>query len=119
MPLVVIQHKAGRVLDDMLSKLSQAMPEIVASALDVEENKSARLTPNDVEVHVQESGKFDVNTKDLEIVIWANSYPERLKNLEQRKEAIIQGVRTFLADYDRNLFGYVWVLLQPGAFGEL
>lgn len=119
MPLVVLQHKAGRVLEDMLAKLSQAMPEIVASALTVEGVERARLTSNDIEVRVRESEKFDVNTKDLEIIIWANSYAERLCNLDERKDMIVKAIRTFLADYDRNLSGYVWVLLQPGEFGEL
>ncbi len=119
MPLVVVQHKTGRVLEDMLVTLTHALPDIVAGALDVPENEAARLTAGDIEVWVQESGKYDVNTKDLEIVIWVTDFPERKKDLERRKDVILQGVRTFLAEYDRNLSGFVWVLLQPTAFGEL
>lgn len=119
MPLVVVQHKAGRLNEDMLQKLAESLPGIVANALNVKENEAARLTSSDVEVWVQESGKFDVNTKDLEIIVWANSYPERLSDLEFRKDVILKFVRWFLSDYDRNLSGFVWVLLQPAAFGEL
>ena len=119
MPLVVVQHKAGRITEQMLTNLAKAMPEIVAAGLNAPENQDACLIPSDIEVWVQESGRFDVNTKDLGIIIWANSYPERLRNLDQRKDAIVQAVRKFLADCDRNLSGYVWVLLQPAAFGEL
>ena len=119
MPLVVVKHKAGRILPGMLEKLGQAMPEIVASALDVKENPEAHLTAEDVEVWIRESGPYDINVKDLEIVIWANTYPERLANLSDRKEAILQGLLKFLGDFDRNLSGFVWVLLQPGAFGVI
>lgn len=119
MPLVVLQHKAGRILESMLAKLALTLPGIVAGALHVPENEEAHLTPDDIEVWVQESGKLDVNTKDLEIIIWANLYTERVRNLEQRKDAIVLAIRKFLVDYDRNYSGFVWVLLQPAAFGEL
>lgn len=119
MPLVVVQYKAERITVQMLMHLTTALPGIVATALDVPENQDARLAPSDIEVWTQESGKFDVNTKDLEIIIWAPLFPERLLNLEERKDAIVRAVRRFLADYDRNLTGFVWVLLQPSAFGEL
>lgn len=121
MPLVVIQHEADRELDYVVGRLSKEMPGIVARALDVEENPDARLTPDDVEVHVQKSGEFDTNTKDLEIVIWANEYPERLRNLDERKDRMVKEVRAFLVEYRsiRNISGFVWILLQPAAFGEL
>lgn len=50
MPLVVIQHKPGRVLDEMLQNLAKEMPTIVAGALNVDENPDARLTSADIEV---------------------------------------------------------------------
>src|SRR3989338_6036886 len=105
MPLVVLQHKAGRIAEQMLTSLVYVLPNIVARALHAEKNYDAWLTPNDIEVRVQESGKFDANARDLEIIIWANSYPERLRNLEERKDVIVQAIRKFLADYDRNLSG--------------
>ena len=119
MPLVVVWHKSGRFNNDMIQKLAETLPEIVAGALHVPESAEAHLAPDDIEVKVQESGKYDVNTKDLAIIIWANLYPERLSNLTDRKDAIVQGVRAFLADYDLKPSGFVWVLLQPAAFGEL
>ena len=121
MALVVVQHRGprGPVPEWMVAKLVKQLPWIVAEALDVEKNPDARIISNEIEVCVRESGELDINTKDLEIIIWANSYPERLANLEQRKDEILQDVRKFLGDHDRNLTGFVWVLLQPAAFGEL
>jgi hypothetical protein len=119
MPLVALQYKRKSIRDKMLGKLARALPTIVAGALDIPENRNARLTPAEIEVWVMESGKHDVNVKDIEIIIWAHDYPERLANLEARKETILDGVRTFLAANNQSLSGFVWVLLQPSAYGEL
>lgn len=121
MPLVTLQYKAGRQLKELAENLAEALPEIVAPNLTLPEREQldGQVTPDDIVVRCTESGTSDINTKDLEIIIWAHEFPERLKNLEERKEAIIRGVWTFLADYDRNVSGFVWVLLQPTAFGQL
>lgn len=119
MPLVVMNCKKGRLLGDMIGNLANELPAIVARALHVEKNLKGHLTSEDIEVEVRESGPYDVNIKDLEITIWANDYPERLANLDKRREEILSGIREFLRDYDRNLSGFVWVLLQPASFGEL
>jgi len=79
------------------------------------------LTPADIEVFVTPSQRLDFNTKDVEIMIWAHNYPERFQNLEERKDKIITGVRRVLRE-EANLVkitGWVWVLLQPTAFGRI
>jgi hypothetical protein len=103
--------------EQKLTDFVSLLPEIVARALHVKENPDAHLTANDIEVWVQESGRLDVNAKDIQIIIWANEHPERLADLEQRKDFIVQYVRDSF--YSKILTGYVWVLLQPAAFGEL
>lgn len=117
MPLVVLSHKKDRVLPDMLEKLAQALPAMVAEALTCE-HPPGLLVAGDIEVWVRESSDYDVNVKDLEIVVWANHYDERQQNLHHRNVAVLNKVREFLADYDCNLNGYVWILLQPASFGE-
>lgn len=119
MPLVQLSYKGDRELGPIAKQLAGELPELVARTLSVPDNEKARLEADDIEVHVRQTTSFDVNTKDLEIIIWANEYPERLANLDFRKEVILHGVREFLRDYDRNLTGFVWVLLQPGSFGSL
>lgn len=119
MPLRLLTHKAGRVNSDMLGKLAQTLPSIVASALHVEENPDAHLSADHIAVRVQESGPFDVNVVDLSIIVWAHDYPERLANRDERRQKIVDEVHEFLADYDRNLSGSVWLLLQPGSYGEI
>ncbi|MFZ2167264.1 MAG: hypothetical protein WAV50_00140 [Minisyncoccia bacterium] len=118
MPIVLIQHKNGRGLNEVAEELSKEFPAIVAPALSVPGGEG-ELRFDDIEVWVTEGSTADVNTKDLEIIIWAHEYPERKANLEERKDIIVKDVRTFLADYDRNVTGFVWILLQPTAFGKL
>jgi len=124
MPLVVLKYnpnlKAGAVF---LSELTNKLTEAVSRALDVPERADARLTKSDIEVWVQEFGSNDISTRDLEIVVWAHQYPERLVNLEERKEQILRELRAFimknedLAKHKTIPSGFVWVLLQPTAFG--
>lgn len=119
MPVVSLYYKPNRIPDEVASKLAKALPEIIASALDVSEQIGSRLTAEDIEIRVTSSHPFDVNNKDLEIMVWAHEYPERLQNLEDRKEKILVGVRHIFADYDLNVIAWVWILLQPTAFGRV
>lgn len=119
MPLVVVNYQKNEIDPVIVRNVANGLPKIVARALDVVGNEQARLSAGDIEVWVQEAGSQDVNGKGLEIVIWANEYPERLANLNDRKEEILRGVRDLLPHYPGNLTGFVWVLLQPGAFGEI
>ncbi len=118
MPLVILRYKPDRIPGDMLHKLALALPAMVAEALNAPEDQVARLMPGEVEVWVEESHRFDVNGKDIQIVVWAHDYPARRPNLEVRKNAILGGVGAFLSDYDRNVSWFVWVLLQQSAYGE-
>ena len=119
MPLVVIQYAARPISRQVLIRLVAALPDVVAAALDVPGLPEGRLTPEDIEVWVQESGDLNLNIKDLEIVIWANLYPERLENLTERNGIIASFVRDFLRKYGSGLNGYVWTMLQPAAFSQL
>ncbi len=119
MPLVVMHCKKDRLLPDMIQKLSQELPEIVSRALHIDENPAGHLEPRHIEVRVTESGPYDVNISDVAVTIWANLYPERIANFDERREKILSGIRQFLRDYDRNITGDVWVLLQEGSFGKL
>jgi len=121
MPLVILQHQTGRGLQDLAEKLAIELPSIVAKNLTLGERErhDGQVAPEDIMVWCRESKRADQNGKSLEIIIIAHDFPERKVNLEERKEAIIQGIRYFLADYGRKYIpGAVWVLLIPTAFGE-
>lgn len=114
MPLVVIQRDSKIVTDDHVKMLTQFIPTIISSALTTE-NSDGKLVANDIEVWVQNMEQFDVNTKSLEIIIWAGDCPERRNNLDERREKIVQGIRVLIPT---TITGFVWVLLNPSSFGE-
>ncbi|MEK7134529.1 MAG: hypothetical protein AAB805_02210 [Patescibacteria group bacterium] len=121
MPLALLQYKKGQALKEIAECLALQLPHIIAPALTLSERDlhDGQVTPGEIVVWCVEGGAHDVNTRDIEIIIWAHDFLERAANLEGRKDAIIKGVHRFLADYDRDISGFVWVLLQPTAFGYL
>lgn len=117
MPLILMNRDPKVIGDELARKIAQQLPAIVADALDISEHdKDGALTANDVEVYVQDSTELDVNTKPLEITIWAGYYPARQENLDQRRAKIAEDVRAIKPP---DIKGFVWVLLQPGSFEEL
>jgi hypothetical protein len=114
MPLVVVNRNPKRFNDNQLKILVSILPESVANTLTCKDPKGA-LTAQDIEVWVQDFGPYDVNTKDVEIIIWANSYPERLATLNYRRKLLCHLIKLKLP---KEIKGFVWILLQPGSFGE-
>ena len=120
MPVASLRHKHGRQLGELAAKLAETLPDIIAPALNVEgrELHDGKVTADEIDVRCEEGQAADVNAKDLEIMIFAHDFPERSANLEDRKKLILEGVLAFLADWDRNVTGFVWVILAPTAFGS-
>ncbi|MHB8913550.1 MAG: hypothetical protein ACYC4I_00895 [Minisyncoccota bacterium] len=119
MPLVLIQFKQ-KSLEFTARRLALQMPRIVAAALDVsdQEGEAGRLAPDDIEVWCQEGSDINVNTKDLEIIIWTHDFPSRRARLEQRKNEIVGHVHELISSLcSSEVSGFVWILLQPTAFG--
>ncbi|MEJ0053291.1 MAG: hypothetical protein WDN10_00990 [bacterium] len=120
MPVGSVRHKHGRGLGELAAKLTEALPGIVAPALSIEgrEIHDGKVTPDEIIIRCEEGTGADANAKDLEIMIFAHDFPERSANLEDRKKIVLEGVLAFLADWDRNVTGFVWVILAPTAFGS-
>lgn len=94
--------------------LVRSLPDIVAKALSVP-NTEGELTSSEIEVKFEKFGPLDIHTKDVEIMIWANDYPARKEDLDERRKRIVGEVEKHLW---RDTTFFVWVLLQPGSFGE-
>jgi len=136
MPFVWVRTEDQWKILRQVEKLVENLPSIVAKALSVP-GTEGELLPNEIEVKVELFGEIregknssgltyvdlrdsaevlkDIHTKNIEIIIWANDYPERAKNLDQRRKQIIKEVRKFIPP---DITGFVWVLLQPGSYGE-
>lgn len=114
MPLVVVNRNPEVLTDELLKSLVASLPSFVANVLTCND-PGGDLTPQDIEVWVQDFGPHDINTKDVEIIIWANLYPERQKTLELRRRFLCSELRFLLP---KEIGGFVWILLQPASYGE-
>ena len=119
MPLIYVRRDEKIIRDDMIRALVSALPEIIADALTVP-NSDGVLTRDDIEIRVSGIGPFDVSTKDLEVIIFAGDYPERKADLDQRKEKIIEGIKSLSSPGGmiETISGFVWIVLSPNSFGE-
>ncbi|HEY4496616.1 MAG TPA: hypothetical protein VI432_00495 [Candidatus Paceibacterota bacterium] len=97
-----------------LTRIANALPAIIAKHLSAGRNRSD-LKPSDIEVICNHFKPPDMYSYDLAIVIWANDFPERKHNLEDRKNGIVADVRSLMPSGTR---GFVWILLAPASFGE-
>lgn len=111
---IYVGENAREFLGLPLPKLVKNLPPIVAEALSVP-GTEGELAPGEIEIKVESFGPRDIHTKDIEIIVWANEYIERKRNLKERQEIITRKVRELLPP---DTTGFVWVLLQPGSFGE-
>lgn len=118
MPLVVIRYQAS-LPEPFIRALATKLPEIVASALHVEDDPEAHLSAHHVMVDAQLLCSFAVNANACDISIDANEYPGRLFTIDDRRHVIAEGIRTVLADYDLDITCGVWVRLVRGSYEEV
>jgi hypothetical protein len=85
MPLVQVYYN-GKVSIDTIYKLKEALPDIISFALHVEDNKSAHLVPGDIIIKTFDAtDPGDLMHEDLEVIVFANFYPERYVDLESKR----------------------------------
>ncbi|HDH07804.1 MAG TPA: hypothetical protein ENH35_05930 [Candidatus Moranbacteria bacterium] len=113
MPLVLVKKDKKKLSDRSihLNNLIQVLPVFVADALTVP-NTDGELTPGDIEVYVSDFGPLDVHTKLIEIIVFSNEYPERIKNLDERRDKLIRSIKGYSPIKD----GFVWIFLGKGSF---
>ena len=121
MPVVILSYNTDRVDEELLRRLCRDLMGIVSRALDIPENDKARLTRDDIEIRARMVQDFDHNAKDLEIMVFAHQYPERLANLEERKEQIVLALRHIIREEysNKELIGWVQIILAPIAHGRI
>ena len=119
MPLVHVGFKESPLRvhrsETFLMDLCNSLPKIVADALDTPENPEARLGSKDIEVEVEPHPILSVNKKDIEILILAHDYPERRKNLDERRASIDNAVKKIIPE---KYHGFVWIFLGHTSFGS-
>lgn len=121
MPLVNVTYNPNAILEQHLKPLGNCLRLKVAWALTCED-EGGSLTPDDIEVRFHAVGPHDINASDLMIEVFANDFPSRRRNIQDRAEAIAEAVREFhnrgggLRSSDFGGKNFVWVLLAPAGF---
>lgn len=114
MPQVFLKYNIEKVSKETVITLVKVLPKLVAGCLTTApENPEGSLSADDIEVDTKSFGEFDIHTKDIEIIVWANSYPERLKNKEERCSYLDRFIKEYLPAETTN---WTWILLAEGAF---
>ena len=113
MPLVLVWAKDD--IDERVTlELSNNLPKDVADALSCDD-PDGKLTADDVEVRFFNINPYDKSLNDIDVVIFANLYPDRQKNFEERKNAIANAIKEILPPGNTVS---IWVLVAPGAFSQ-
>ena len=117
---VTVSYNPDRVPREILGYLGKQVSIAVAAAHPALP-KSEKPTSKDVEVGFVAHGPYDVNRKDLAIVVRADFSPKRSAALASQMNEIEAHIREFLAisNYPKHLTTYVQVVLQHAVLGEI
>lgn len=119
MPLAQVLANDGHesLTHEMLRSFSQSLRDLVAETLTCDDD-GGELTAMDIEVRLNyrdPKRDFGGEEYDVQVTIWANDFPGRRANLQDRCSRLNQQVKVYLPSGVR---GYVWILLAPAAFAE-
>lgn len=128
MPLVLLNRDPKVIDDGTAVSIGFRITHAVAAALHVEEDPNAHLAAEEIEVLVRDvRHDLDICHLPLAITIFANDYPARKANLDERRGQIEDDLRGYLGamgkEYSKTILGkqkaFVWILLAPASFGFL
>lgn len=115
MPLVFVKKEEfNDYTEGLIKNLIEQLPEFVAEALTVL-GTDGELTEKDIEVYVSNFGPKDIHYRAIEITVFANDYPERRVNLNERRVNLVRKIQTY--NIQLKGAGSVWILLCPGSYG--
>jgi len=117
-PYVRVRHVPLNPCNDRegVARFVNALPQIVAEALTCSDPDGS-LTPQDVEVGVEEYGPMDISDDyHLQVMVDANDFPSRRADLQQRTQRIADQIAAVIIGPPTRF--YVWVRLMPAAFVE-
>jgi hypothetical protein len=101
MPVVLLHYKKDQkwesLLDDFVGKF---LPDVITACLAFKEGAHGEycVTGSSVKLQVVEGSKYDQNTEDIQITIFAHSYPERIKTGVERASAVKKSVLSFFEE---------------------
>lgn len=116
MPLVIVTTPETRFPDATLRDIAELLIDRVARTLTCDD-PGGQLAPSDIEVRFDTRSSLDLGGEryDFEVIVFANDFPSRRQNLDERCAVLRDALRARLTP---DLHGYVWIRLAPAAFAE-
>lgn len=113
MPLAIVSRNPFVIDDSKTKEIVKTLTSIIAEGLTCD-NPDGKLSQHDVEVWVKDFNPLETHICSLEIVVFANDYPERRLDLDKRRDLIGTNIKKLVPN---NTLFWVWVLLVPASFG--
>jgi hypothetical protein len=104
------------VSDDTLQEVARVLPDIIARYLSVDGFPTTSLAAKDIDIDFHDAGPFDVRSRSLQILIFANEYEPRIAQLKGTSTHIIDDLCRLVVTCDLRGRAWGWVRLAPGDF---
>jgi hypothetical protein len=113
MPLIDVTYD-GTVGEDVLHRLIDVLPDVVAEAADCpEEPRIGPPEPGDLEIRFRRKSQLDAGDLDIVIEVRTKLFEHRVQNKQQRADLI----RDRLSSLPLGQVG-MWLILSPGAWSQ-
>ena len=105
MPTVRIEYQPAKSYEDIIASLADELPRITAPQMNVggRELHDGGVGESEILVDAVEYSRFARNVNDIQITVIAHAFDERRKCLDEATDAIKEGVKVILCDFDRNV----------------
>lgn len=115
MVLVILRRDPRSVRNNMLEKLLSVLPSAISICLSTD-SISGNVQPKDVVIITENFGPHDISRANFQLFIFANSCPERERNLDFRRDELIKRLEEHLP---KSVTGFIWISLCRDSFGML
>lgn len=108
MPTVRIEYLPNRGCEQIIGILADRLPGIVAPQMNIggRELHDGGVGTSEILVDATAYTLFARNVNDIQITVIAHAFQERKDRLDEATEAVKEGVKAVLADFERDILTY-------------
>lgn len=105
MPTVRIEYKPNHGYELIIHFLANQLPRIIAPQMNIggRELHDGGVSTSEILVDATVYTQFARNVNDIQITVIAHAFQERKDRLDEATEAVKEGVKAVLANFDHNV----------------